>query len=119
MHECGLCQAWYEQSAHRQHPLLLGPHSRAERPGGAAHPAVKQGAPVLWPILFQCIHVVYDIQQAAVLGTVDYIIQRVGLLGVPGIPLQHSLEGNILCPEQVALVERGCWMTITASQSSH
>jgi hypothetical protein len=48
----------------------------------------------------------HDVQQAAILCSVDDLIQRVGLLRVPRVALQHCLERNVLGTEEMTLVQR-------------
>src|SRR4051812_38802630 len=59
-----------------EHPLLLTPDSRAERPGVAPAARLEETFPFLRGALAQAIQIVLDLQQAAIGVAVDYLIKR-------------------------------------------
>jgi hypothetical protein len=94
--------------AHRQHPLLLRPHARAERPARAADAAVEQRAPVLGAVDCERLHVVLHVQQPAVARAVHDLVQRVGLARRAALAQRDRRERHVPRVEQVALLQRRC-----------
>lgn len=63
----------HKSRPHRQDPLLLGPYARAVGPVRLADAAIEQLLPVLRAVLGQLLHVVLNIQQAAIICQVPHL----------------------------------------------
>ena len=85
-------------------PFFFAPDAGAVRPGGFAHARVEEVAPVLAVETLEGIHVVLDVQEAAGLGAVDDLVERVGLRGGGGGGV--GVEGDVLGREEVVVVGR-------------
>lgn len=58
-----------------QNPFLLGPDAGAVRPARGADARVEEGSPVVAVELLEGVHIMLDVEEAAVAAAVDYLVE--------------------------------------------
>lgn len=90
----------------REHPFLLAPDARTVGPCSCADTGIENRLPVLWPILCQCCHIMVDIQEATVRGTINNLVEGVCLPGQ--LAVLNILERHKLRIERVSFIQWNC-----------
>jgi hypothetical protein len=78
----------------RQDPFFLGPHTGTIRPSGLANARVEEGTPVGARKGFEGGDVVLDIEEAARLGSVDDLVEGVGLCVGDRVSVERDIFGG-------------------------
>ncbi|KAK4423634.1 hypothetical protein Salat_1946300 [Sesamum alatum] len=79
-----------------QDPFFLGPDAGAVKPFGGADAGIEQGLLVIAIVLFECFHVVLDVEEAAVTAVVHDVVEGVGFRGggIGGDGVERDILGR-------------------------
>ncbi|CAB4319929.1 unnamed protein product [Prunus armeniaca] len=91
-------------------PLLLAQDNEALGSSGLADAGVKEVAPVFAVVVLEGSHVVLDVEEAAGVGSVDNLIEGVGLGVGSGSRGRVGVEGDVVGREMVGV---GCVVIVS------